>query len=44
MAAACGSKGEGIIDWRDVNPSINQSLSYILETGLYEDVVFKVGR
>jgi hypothetical protein len=45
MAAACGSKeNEGIIDWRDVNPSINQSISYSLETGLYADVVFKVGQ
>jgi hypothetical protein len=41
MGAACGSK-KG--DWRDVNPSINQSISYLLETGLYADVEFKVGQ
>jgi hypothetical protein len=45
MAAACGSKeNNGLIDWRDVNPSITQSISYLLETGLYADVVFKVGQ
>jgi hypothetical protein len=36
-----GMEGRG--DWRDESPSLIQSQRHVLETGLYSDVVLKVG-
>jgi hypothetical protein len=39
MEEISGSSG----DWRDEKPSLIQSQRHVLETGLYSDVVVKVG-